>query len=90
MGLGAACFNAFSQTNEASSAYSFSLQQAVDFALQNQNNIKNALLDEEIAKNKVKEVFGMGLPQVNASFDVKKFLELPTSLIPTGRHAALG
>jgi outer membrane protein TolC len=82
IGLGLASFAAFSQTNETPSSYSFSLQQAVDFALQNQNNIKNAMLDEEIAKNKVKEVFGMGLPQVNASFDVKKFLELPTSLIP--------
>ncbi len=82
IGLGIASFAAFSQTNEAPAAYSFSLQQAVDFALQNQNNIKNALLDEEIAKNKVKEVFGMGLPQVNASFDIKDFLELPTSLIP--------
>lgn len=71
----------YGQTKESNS-YAFSLQQAIDFALQNQNNVKNAVLDEQIAKAKVKEITGMGLPQINASFDLKDFLEIPTSLIP--------
>lgn len=71
----------YGQTKESNS-YAFSLQQAIDFALQNQNNVKNAVLEEQIAKAKVKEITGMGLPQINASFDLKDFIEIPTSLIP--------
>lgn len=40
------------------------------------------MLDEQLAQNKVKEVLGIGLPQVSGSFDVKDFIEIPTSLIP--------
>lgn len=71
----------YSQTKESNS-YAFSLQQAIDYAMQNQNNVKNAVLEEQIAKAKVKEITGMGLPQINGSFDLKDFLEIPTSLIP--------
>lgn len=63
-------------------AYAFSLKQAVDYALKNQNDVKNAAIDEQIAKDKVREITGMGLPQISGSFDVKDFLDLPTSFIP--------
>lgn len=81
IGLLAFISNSFAQTKDNNS-YSFSLQQAIDFSLQNQNNIKNAMIDEQIAKAKVREITGMGLPQINASFDLKDFVEIPTSLIP--------
>lgn len=81
IGLLAFISNSFAQTKDNNS-YSFSLQQAIDYSLQNQNNIKNAMIDEQIAKAKVKEITGMGLPQINASFDLKDFVEIPTSLIP--------
>ncbi|MBL7882885.1 MAG: TolC family protein [Bacteroidia bacterium] len=61
---------------------SFTLKQAVDFAMKNQNDIKNALLDERIAKANVNEITTMGLPQINSSFDLKDFIEIPTSLVP--------
>lgn len=81
IGIVSCILPSYGQTKESNN-YAFSLQQAIDFALQNQNNIKNAVLDEQIAKAKVKEITGMGLPQINASFDMKDFLEIPTSLIP--------
>ncbi len=81
IGIVSVILPSYGQTKESNS-YAFSLQQAIDFALQNQNNVKNAVLDEQIAKAKVKEITGMGLPQINASFDMKDFLEIPTSLIP--------
>lgn len=81
IGLLAFISNSFAQTKDNNS-YSFSLQQAIDYSLQNQNSIKNAMIDEQIAKAKVKEITGMGLPQINASFDLKDFVEIPTSLIP--------
>ncbi len=73
--------NSFAQSKD-NATFSFSIQQAIDFALQNQNDIKNAIVDQEIAKKKVNEILGMGLPQINSSFDLKDFLEIPTSLIP--------
>jgi len=81
IGLAIIAISSFAQSKDSAS-YSFSVQQAVDFAFQNQHDIKNATIDEEIAKKKVSEITGMGLPQINSSFDIKKFLELPTSLIP--------
>ncbi len=74
-----ALFNTYGQDKKS---YSFSVKQAVDFAMQNQNDIKNAIIDEEIAHRKVKEILGTGLPQINSSFDVKDFLEIPTTVLP--------
>jgi outer membrane protein len=71
----------WAQTSESKS-YSFTLKQAIDFALQNQNDVKNAELDQQIARSKVKEITGMGLPQINSSFDTKYFAYIPTSIIP--------
>ncbi len=81
VGTGWIALNSLSQTKDTSS-YSFSLQKAIEFALQNQKDIKNALIDEQIAQKKVNEIAGIGLPQINSSFDLKEFIEIPTSLIP--------
>ena len=81
VGTGWITLNSLSQTKDTSS-YSFSLQKAIEFALQNQKDIKNALIDEQIAQKKVNEIAGIGLPQINSSFDLKEFIEIPTSLIP--------
>ncbi|HEV7231670.1 MAG TPA: TolC family protein [Bacteroidia bacterium] len=71
-----------SAQNTDSSAYTMSLKQAVDYALKNAVSVQNADIDKQIAEAKRKEVLALGLPQINASFDVKDFLEIPTSLIP--------
>ncbi|HLG03291.1 MAG TPA: TolC family protein [Bacteroidia bacterium] len=63
-------------------SYTYSLQQCVDFAIAHNTSLQNALLDQKTAHYKVKEVIGIGLPQVNASFQLQDFLEIPTSLIP--------
>jgi len=81
VGTGFIALNSLSQTKDTSS-YSFSLQKVIEFALQNQKDIKNALIDEQIAQKKVNEIAGIGLPQINSSFDLKEFIEIPTSLIP--------
>ncbi|HET6227504.1 MAG TPA: TolC family protein [Bacteroidia bacterium] len=59
----------------------FSLQQAIDYAMQNQKDVKNAILEEQIAKQKIKEIRGSGFPQINASYDFKYWNELPTQVI---------
>lgn len=82
IGTGWIALGSFAQTKDSSGTYSFSLQQAIDYAYQNQDNVKNALLDEKLAKAKVKEIMGMGLPQIGSSFDIKEFLYIPTQVIP--------
>ena len=81
--LGIALFtmNSFAQTKDSAS-FSFSLQQSIKYALENQKDVKNAIIDEQIAQQKVNEIMGMGLPQISSSFDLRNFVELPTSLIP--------
>ncbi|MBL7892674.1 MAG: TolC family protein, partial [Bacteroidia bacterium] len=62
--------------------YSFSLQQAIDFALKNNTRIQNAAFDEGIAKNKVNEVFGMGLPQINGALNLTDMEKIQTMFVP--------
>lgn len=81
IGAGLFSLNSFAQTKDSAS-FSFSLQQAINFAQENQKDVKNAIIDEQLAQKKVNEIAGMGLPQINASFDLREFLEIPTSLIP--------
>ncbi len=68
------------QTDTAT--YSYSLQQSVDFALQHNTQLQNAQLDMVAASYKVKEITGIGLPQINASAQIQDYLEIPTSLLP--------
>ncbi|MCU0359259.1 MAG: TolC family protein [Bacteroidia bacterium] len=69
-----------SQEKEQKTA--FSLQEAIDFALGHNQNYINSTLDVESAKFRNKEYTGIGLPQINASADVKDYLTIPTSVIP--------
>lgn len=55
----------------------FSLDQCVDYALENNNDVKNARVDERIAGARVKETRGIGLPQVDASVSVLHNQKLP-------------
>jgi outer membrane protein TolC len=61
---------------------SFSLQQAIDYALKNSPNYLNAQLDLKNAEYRKKEITGTGLPQINGSIDLKDYLAIPTSLLP--------
>ncbi len=83
IGIGSFAITCFAQAVE-NGPYSFSLQQTIDFALQNQKEVKNAVIDEEIAHQKVNELLGAGLPQLNGNFDLKDFLDFPTTVIPGG------
>lgn len=62
MSLGAA---AFAQKDSTGNAYS--LKEAVEYAKKNNYSLQNAQLDEQAARQKVKETTAMGLPQVNGS-----------------------
>jgi outer membrane protein TolC len=53
------------------------LDQAINYALENNANIKNAKIDLESAKKKIWETTALGLPQVNASATYTNNLSVP-------------
>ncbi len=63
-------------------AESFSLQEAIDFALENNRTAKNASRDIEAAKKQKWETTTIGLPQISATIDYNNWLKQQVSLIP--------
>ena len=60
----------------------FTLQQAQDFAYENNYDLKNSATDVLIARKMVKQNTAIGLPQVNGEADYVDYLQIPTVLIP--------
>ncbi len=67
---------------KSDSIFHLSLKQSIDYALANQPNIRNAKLEENKADAKVKEITGIGLPQITGSITGLDYLQIPTTLIP--------
>ena len=61
---------------------SYTLQQSIDYALQNSPTIKNAQLDYNIAKSKVKETTAIGLPQINGKWDLLHNVSVQKQFMP--------
>jgi outer membrane protein TolC len=59
-----------------------SLEEAIDFALENNRQAKNAVRDIEAAKKQKWETTATGLPQLNASIDYQNFLKQQVSVVP--------
>lgn len=74
--------NQLNAQEKQASTFSFTLEQAVDYAMQNQPTVLNAASDQEIAQKKINELIGLGLPQINGSIDAKRFIRVPTIVIP--------
>lgn len=62
--------------------HSFSVQEAQEYGLTHNNDIKNAELDVEHAAKQMLETISVGLPQINAEMQWQNFLEVPTTLMP--------
>jgi|GEM_PF-140161 len=60
----------------------FSLQEAKDYALKNNLNVKMKKTDGAMAKEQMREIRATGLPQVGANMNYNRFFQLPTSLVP--------
>ena len=55
----------------------YSLKQAVDYALDNNHDVKNAKLDMQKAKAFNWEILTQGLPQLNGSVDYSYYFDIP-------------
>ncbi len=62
--------------------YQFSLQQAMDYALQHKNDVLNAQLDVTIAQRQAQEILATSFPQISGSVQLQDYLALPTQLLP--------
>lgn len=60
---------------------SFSLTEAEEYGVNNNEKVRNALLDIEIARKKVWETTAMGLPQVNVQGQFQQLLDIPVSVV---------
>lgn len=60
----------------------FSLQEAIDFALQNNRNAINAQRDIDAAKAQKWETTATGLPQLSATVDYQNFIKQQVQLLP--------
>jgi outer membrane protein len=56
---------------------SMTLDQCIEYAVQHAVSAQNAELDQQVAAAKVKETFGLGLPQISASASVVNNPRLP-------------
>lgn len=65
-----------------STAQKYSLSEIQEFALENNYQVKNTMLDIKIAKNKKWETTAIGLPQINGSLEYQNFPDIPTQLMP--------
>lgn len=67
----------------AQQSYEFSLEEAKEYALKNNRDVKNAALEVIIAQKKIWETTAMGLPQVDASVAYQNIFDVPTVNFPS-------
>ena len=70
----------FSQAEEKKT--DFTLKEAQDFAVVNSYFTRGAIMDVTMAEQKVKEITGLGLPQITGNASYNYFIDIPTQLIP--------
>ncbi|MFO7978871.1 MAG: TolC family protein, partial [Bacteroidales bacterium] len=59
-----------------------SLEQAREYALQHNINMRNVRADLEIARKSIWEITASGLPQISGSLGYQYYVDIPTSLVP--------
>lgn len=62
--------------------HALSAQQAVDFALKNSAQVKNALTDVKIQLQTNRDVTSAAYPQLNSFLTGTRFIDIPTNLLP--------
>lgn len=76
------CFGVKAQTNGTGQIHAFTAQEAVDYALQNAVQVKNALIDIKLQYQQNKQITAAALPHLNGNVGLVDYLSIPTTLIP--------
>jgi outer membrane protein TolC len=72
----------FFQKSEAQELVELTLENALQYTLENNVNVKNAQLETMISKATVKETTASGLPQINGNFDLNYNPAIPIVFLP--------
>ena len=67
--------------SETTAQQSFSVNDALSYAASNNVDYKNALLDLQIAEQKVAESISSGLPKINGSLGFQNYIDIPITVI---------
>ena len=62
--------------------YSFTIEECMQFAMENNQDVLNASLEIDKQEKFVKETLSVGLPQIEGFVDLRNNFEVPTSFIP--------
>lgn len=73
---------ALSAQQDSSGVYVFTLDECIQYALGNQNDVVNARLSRQSSTERIREMRGRLLPHVNVTGNFTDNLKLQTSLIP--------
>lgn len=74
-------FSLFSKV-EAQEIVELTLEEALQYTLENNVNVKNAQLETLISKATIKETTASGLPQINGNFDLNYNPAIPVVFLP--------
>ncbi|MEO8823177.1 MAG: TolC family protein [Ginsengibacter sp.] len=81
--LSVVCFGAKAQKNDSTrQIHSFTAKEAVDYALENAVQVKNALIDIKLQYQQNKQITAAALPHISGSVAFTDYLSIPTQLIP--------
>jgi outer membrane protein len=81
--------NVKAQQPQQPQIYNITAKDAVDIALKNVADLKNARLDYKIAEARNKEITGLALPQVTGSLQGNHYLSLPQIQFPDGSEVQI-
>ena len=66
----------------------YSMQEAIQYARENHNEVKRALLEISDADGNIKEFTAIGMPKITGGVELQHFIDIPTSIIPQGSFFA--
>ncbi len=73
---------AFAQEPATGGVQELTLEQAIQYALSNNQDVRKASYDEQIGSQQIREARSQGLPQVNATGGLDYYPALPTQILP--------
>ena len=76
------CANLRAQESETSRVYTFSLEEAIAFGIDNNYAARISSKDIDKALKQKWEIIAQGLPQITGNLDYQNFLKQPVTLIP--------
>ncbi len=69
-------------TASAQGPLQLSMQQALDLAARQSYQVQVSEIEAQKARERIKEVTAMGLPQINGSVSLQNYIDVPTQVVP--------